>query len=270
MHSVCVLARKVDVVLIFPDSAFTLLIAECVPECRAALSAGVFLPWIPVETDFFEMHNDSQLQRDVLAELNWEPSVTAAHIGVTAKDGVVTLTGHVDNFWSKHEAERAARRVQGVRAVAEEIEVQLPFDRRRGDDDIAAAIVERLSWNVSIPAKAVKVTVEKGFVTLSGELDWHYQKDIVETEVRNLSGVLGVTNRIELKRRVNTTDIRTDIVSALKRSWYTRPDSITVKADGGAVTLSGIVHSPHARRVASATAWGASGTTSVVNNLTIT
>ncbi len=215
------------------------------------------------------MHTDSQLQEDVLAELKWEPSVTAGHIGVTAKNGVVTLSGHVDNFWSKYEAERAAKRVQGVKAVAEEIEVKLPFDHKRGDDEIAAAVVERLSWNVSIPKNAIKVTVEKGFVTLSGELEWHFQKDVAETEVRHLSGVLGVANRIELKKRVDTMDVSADIRSALKRSWYTRPDSITVKADGGAITLSGVVHSPHAKQVAWSTAWAAPGATSVKNNLMI-
>ncbi len=216
------------------------------------------------------MQNDSQLQQDVLAELKWEPSVTAAHIGVMAKNGVVTLTGHVDNFWSKHEAEKAARRVQGVKAVAEEIEVQLPYDHKRTDEEIAAAVLNRLAWNVSIPTDAIKVMVEHGVVTLSGEIDWHFQKDIAETEVRHLSGVVGVMNRISLRKRVNTADISADIKSALKRSWYTRPDSISVNADGGKVTLTGVVHSPHARQVATATAWGAPGATSVVNNLTIT
>ena len=215
------------------------------------------------------MKTDNQLQQDVMAELKWEPAVIAAHIGVTAKSGVVTLSGHVDNFFSKLEAERAARRVNGVTAVAEEIEVQLPFDRRRTDDEIAAAVVDRLSWNVAIPPNAIKVTVEKGRVTLAGELDWHYQKDIAETQVRDLSGVMSVDNHITLKKRVNTADIGADIKSALTRSWYTRPDAITVKADGGAVTLSGFVHSPHARQVATETAWAAPGATSVVNNLMI-
>ena len=216
------------------------------------------------------MQNDRQLQQDVLAELEWEPRVTAAHIGVTARDGVVTLTGHVDNFWSKHEAEKAARRVQGVKAVAEEIKVELPLGHKRTDEEIAAAVVDRLGWNVSIPVGAIKVVVENGIVTLSGETDWHYQKDIAETEVRHLNGVVGVMNRISLRRRVDTQTIGADIKSALKRSWYTRPDSIDVRADGGQVTLTGVVHSPYARSVAAATAWSAPGATSVVNNLAIT
>ncbi len=215
------------------------------------------------------MKTDNQLQQDVMAELKWEPAVIAAHIGVTAKSGIVTLSGHVDNFFSKREAERAARRVHGVTAVAEEIEVQLPFDRRRTDDEIAAAVVDRLSWNVAIPSEAIMVTVEKGHVALAGELDWHYQKDIAESQVRDLSGVLSVTNRITLKKRVNTASIGSDIKSALKRSWYTLPDAISVHAEGGAVTLSGMVHSPHAREVAAETAWAAPGVTTVANKLTI-
>ncbi len=212
---------------------------------------------------------DNQLQHDVLAELKWEPSVIAAHIGVAAKNGVVTLSGHVDNFMSKAAAEHAARRVQGVKAVAEEIEVRLPSDRMRSDEEIAAAVVNRLAWNVSIPQDTVKVMVEKGWVTLSGELEWHYQKDAAENDVRYLSGVRGVSNLITMNKRVNTVDISNDIKAALKRSWYTRPDAISVTADGGKVTLSGIVHSPHARHVASMTAWSAPGATGVQNNLTI-
>ncbi len=120
--------------------------------------------------------SDDQLQQAVLAELSWEPSVTAAHIGVTAKDGVVTLTGHVESFAQKHAAEAAARRVRGVDAVAEEIEVRLPVDTRRSDEDIAAAAIDRLAWDVSIPRDAVQVTVEQGWLTLSGEVDRHYQQ----------------------------------------------------------------------------------------------
>ena len=215
------------------------------------------------------MSQDNQLQRDVLAELQWEPSVTAAHIGVTAKDGVVTLSGHVENFMNKYAAERAARRVQGVKAVAEEIEVKLPSDRTRTDDQIAAAILERLAWNVSVPMGAIQVKVEKGLVTLSGEVEWHYQKEAAELDVQHLHGVMGLINTITMKPQVDVKSIGDDIKIALKRSWYTRPDSILVSAAAGKVKLSGIVHSPHARYVAGATAWNAPGTTSVENDLTI-
>src|ERR1700712_5652779 len=126
------------------------------------------------------MTMDKTLQSNVLAELGWEPSVTAAHIGVTAKDGVVTLTGHVQNYMEKHAAEKAAGRVKGVRAVAEEIEVRLPFEARKSDDKTAAALVQRLDWNVSVPDEVVKVKVEKGWVTLTGKVEWQYQRAAAE------------------------------------------------------------------------------------------
>ncbi len=215
------------------------------------------------------MSQDNQIQRDVLAELKWEPSVAAAHIGVAAQDGVVTLSGQVENFMNKYAAERAARRVQGVKAVAEEIEVRLPKDRRRTDEQIAAAIVERLAWNVAVPQGAIQVKVEKGLVTLSGEVEWHYQKEAAELDVQHLHGVMGLINTITMRPQVDVKSIGDDIKIALKRSWYTRPDSILVSAAAGKVKLSGIVHSPHARYVAGATAWNAPGTTSVENDLTI-
>ena len=123
------------------------------------------------------MLQDSQLQKAVIAELGWEPSVDSAHIGVSTHDGVVTLNGHVRNFSQKLAAEKAVGRVKGVKAVAEEIEVKLPFDIERGDEDIAAAAIERLAWDSSVPRDAVNVRVEKGWVTLSGKVEWHYQKE---------------------------------------------------------------------------------------------
>jgi osmotically-inducible protein OsmY len=166
------------------------------------------------------MSQDNQLQQDVLAELKWEPSVTAAHIGVAAKDGVVTLSGQVENFMNKFAAERAARRVQGVKAVAEEIEVRLPTDKRRTDEQIAAAIVERLAWNVSVPQGAIQVKVEKGLVTLSGQVEWHFQKEAAEMDVQRLHGVMGLINMITMKPQVDVKSIGDDIKTALKRSRY--------------------------------------------------
>jgi osmotically-inducible protein OsmY len=215
------------------------------------------------------MSQDSQLQQAVLSELAWDPSVTAAHIGVTASGGVVALTGHVESFVEKHAAETAARRVKGVKAVAEDIEVRLPFERQRGDDDIAAAAIERLSWDVSVPHDAVKVSVEKGWVTLSGQVDWNYQKEAAEQDVRPLHGVVGVSNQTKIKVRVDAPNVSDEIIRALRRSWYYNPDAIKVSADGGRVRLSGTVHSWHERQVASITAWGAAGTTSVENDITV-
>jgi len=215
------------------------------------------------------MSQDTELQQRVLAEVNWEPSVTAAHIGVTASAGVVTLTGHVESYAQKHAAETAARRVRGVKAVAEEIEVRLPFDRKRDDGDIAAAILERLTWDVSIPEDSVKVRVENGWVTLTGEVGWHYQKDAAEQDVRRLHGVVGVSNQTTIRPHVDTSMISDDITHALHRSWFFDGNAVKVRADGGKVTLSGKVESIHARSVAAATAWSAPGTTAVENDILV-
>ena len=215
------------------------------------------------------MSNDSQLQQAVLAELNWEPSITAAHIGVTAEDGVVTLTGHVDTFIQKHSAEQAAGRVKGVKGVAEEIEVQLPFDKKRTDDEIAAAAIDRLEWDVSIPPDVIKVKVEKGWVTLTGEVNWHYEKEAAEDNVRKLFGVIGVSNQIKIKTQVNVSNISDDIAHALHRTWFFEPKAIKVSAVGGKVTSTGNVNTLHDWDVATSIAWSAPGTTVVQNDISI-
>jgi len=215
------------------------------------------------------MPKDTHLQLSVLAELEWEPSITAAHIGVAANAGVITLTGQVESYAQKHAAEIAARRVKGVLAVAEKLEVEVPFERKRGDEEIAAAIVDRLAWDVSVPRDAVQVRVEKGWVTLTGEADWQYQREAAEQDVRRLHGVVGVSNQVSLKPRVSTANISNDISCALHRSYFPNPDAITVTADGGKVRLTGNVHSWHARQVAAATAWGAPGAIDVENLLAV-
>lgn len=214
------------------------------------------------------MSHDRDLQEAVLEELSWEPSVTAAHIGVTARAGVVTLTGHVESFANKHAAETAAGRVKGVMAVAEEIEVQLPFDKKRGDDEIAAATIERLAWDVSVPRDAVKVKVEKGWITLTGQVDSFYQREAAQQDVRRLFGVVGVSNQITIKPRVNVLDVSDDITHALHRSWFDA-NTVKVSAEAGKIRLTGTVHSPHERYVAAATAWAAPGATNVENDIAI-
>lgn len=214
------------------------------------------------------MSHDSDLQQAVLAELSWEPSVTAAHIGVTASGGVVTLTGHVKSYAEKHAAETATARVKGVKAVAEEIEVRLAFDTNRGDDAIAAAAVDRLAWDVSVPYDSIKVKVEKGWITLSGQVDWWFQKDAAEQDVRRLHGVLGVSNTTTIKPKVNAMGVSDDIKHALHRSWFD-PNTIHVNADGGTVRLSGTVHTMHDRQIAAETAWAAPGATYVENNIAV-
>lgn len=215
------------------------------------------------------MSTDIQLKQAVLAELTWEPRVNAAHIGVMAKAGVITLSGHVENFEEKYAAEKAVRRVRGVKAIAEEIDVQLPFERQRGDDAIAEAAIDRLAWDISIPRDAIMGKVEKGWITLTGEVDWHYQKEAAEQDIRRLSGVIGVSNQTTIKPRVNTKNISDDIVHALHRSWFFDPQTIKVTADGGKFRLSGTANSWHERQVAASTAWAAPGTIAVENNITV-
>ncbi len=212
---------------------------------------------------------DRQLQQAVLAELEWEPSVVAGHIGVTANAGVVTLTGHVESYAEKYAAETATRRVRGVKAVAEEIKVELPFERVRGDGDIGAAVLERLAWDTSVPPDAVMVKVEKGWITLTGQVPWHYQKQAAEQAVARLHGVIGISNQLLVKPAVDVGDISDKIRHALRRSWLLDDETVTVRADGGRVHLTGTVHSPHDREVAWATAWAAPGATSVENDIAI-
>jgi len=215
------------------------------------------------------MSQDSQLQQAVLAELQWEPSVAAGHIGVSARAGVVTLTGHVESFLQKLAAEVATRRVKGVKGVAEELEVKLPYDMRRDDTDIAAASVDRLAWDVSVPKNRITVQVEKGWVTLAGEVDWHYQKDAAAQDVHHLLGVVGVSNQISIKPLISTSNVSDDIMHALHRSWFFDPKTVNVTAEGGHIRLTGTVRSWHDRQVAAETAWAAPGATAVENDLAV-
>ena len=214
------------------------------------------------------MSDDQRLKQAVLDELQWEPSVNAAHIGVSAKDGVVTLMGHVENFAEKSAAEKAARRVKEVRAVAEEIEVRLPFSVKLGDEEIASHTANRLQWDSAFPSGTVKAKVEKGWITLTGQVDWHYQQDAAVNDVRGLWGVIGVSNEIAIKPKPNASNIRDNIIVALDRSWFD-PAKVNVNAQGGKVTLTGTVESWYERDEAGSTAWAAPGTTSVQNDLIV-
>ncbi len=215
------------------------------------------------------MLTDTQLQHNVLAELNWAPDVVAAHLGVSACDGIVTLSGQVGSYAQKHAAETAASHVRGVRGVAETIEVLLPFDRQRTDGEIATAVMDRLAWDVSIPHDALTVVVENGQVTISGNVEWHYERDAAEQDVRRLMGVTGVVNRIEVIPATTAEVIGDDITHALHRSYFFDPKTIEVTAVDGRVTLTGTVKSWGDREVAAATAWGAPGIRAVNNRITI-
>ncbi len=214
------------------------------------------------------MSDDNHLKQAVLDELKWEPSVNAAHIGVSADSGVVTLMGHVGSYTEKWAAEKAARRVKDVHAIAEEIEVKLPFGVKHGDEEIASAASHRLAWDSTIPKDAIKANVEKGWITLTGEVDWHYQQAAAAEDIRGLRGVVGVLNNVTIKSKPNSSKIKDDILLALDRARFD-PATITVTAQGGKVTLTGKVGSWYEREEASSTAWAAPGTTSVHNELTV-
>jgi osmotically-inducible protein OsmY len=216
------------------------------------------------------MSQDRELQESVMAELGWEPSIDAAHIGVAANAGVVTLTGRVQSFPQKVAAKRAAARVKGVKAVAEDIEVKLPYDIRRGDEGIAGAAIECLAWDASVPSDAIEIRVENGWITLNGEVDWRFQKEAAAQAVRTLIGVIGVSNQIEIKPTVNADDVGQNITRALHRSWFYDPNMIKVSAQGGTIRLTGQVTTWNARDLAGKTAWSAPGATSVENEITVT
>ena len=215
------------------------------------------------------MSHDSKLQQAVLAELAWEPSVNPAHVGVTASAGVVTLTGHVADYVQKHAAEAAAARVKGVKAVAGELEVKLPFDVRRGAKEIAPAAVDRRGGGVCLPRGALELTRARGWVTLSGEVDWWFQGQAAEQAIKHMMGVVGVSNATTVKPGVNTATLSDDITHALHRSWLFDPRTVQVTAEHGQVRLTGTVHSQHDRKLAAETAWAAKGATDVQNMITV-
>ena len=213
---------------------------------------------------------DFELQQHVMDELDFEPAVNPAHIGVIAENGVITLTGHVGSYAEKLAAEKAARRVKGVHAIAQELEVRFAGDKKTADDEIAGRAVSILRWSTVLPEDAVRVRVQNGWLTLAGEVEWQYQRNTAEAAVRRLSGVRGVTNTIKLKRRVLPTDIRQKIEQALNRNAAIVSQGIRVSvADGGTVHLEGIVHDMHERDVVEAAAWSAPGVMQVEDRLAI-
>jgi osmotically-inducible protein OsmY len=212
---------------------------------------------------------DSQLKRDVMDELAWDPAVSANAIGVARKDGVVTLSGHLDTFAEKVAVQRAVRRVTGVRAMAIELDVKLAPQHQRSDTEIAAAAEHALRWNIVVPADTVHATVEQGWVQLTGEVDWDYQRQAAYKSVRSLTGVVGVSNEITLRQRTTPADLAQRIEDALKRQALREAHRVQVTVENGTVTLKGSVHSWQEREAAQGAAWSAPGVRDVVNQLTL-
>jgi osmotically-inducible protein OsmY len=216
------------------------------------------------------MRTDSQLQHDVIAELKWEPLLREAEIGVSAKDGVITLTGTVDGYAKKTEAEDAVKRVIGVKAVVEKIEIKYPSSWAKKDDsDIAAEIVNAFKWNPDIPSSQVTARVEKGWVSLEGQVEWNFQSDAAKESVRSLSGVAGVSNNIKVKSRTEDAIEKSNIESALKRNWTVSDKDIRVTVSGHKATLNGTVYSWYQRDEAERIAWNAPGVWNVANELVV-
>jgi len=212
---------------------------------------------------------DKDLKQHVQSALDWEPSLDASDIGASVDEGVVTLRGNVASYAEKVTAERVALRVYGVKAVANDLVVRLVTGFERTDTEIAQAAVAALKWNTMVPPDRVTVTVTDGWVSLKGTLDWQYQKDAAGRAVRDLTGVKGVTNYINVQPRVKTLDVREKIVEAFKRSAEIDARRVNVTATEGKVILSGNVHSFAERQEAERAAWAAPGVTQVEDRLTI-
>ena len=215
------------------------------------------------------MKTDSELKKDVLAELAWDPVVPEAKVGVSVNNGVVTLTGHLDSYSEKIAARRAAERVGDVKAIAMEIDVIPLGVHQRSDTEIAAAVDHALSWNTSVPKERIKVTVEKGWVTLGGEVDWNFQRRAVERLVRPLKGVVGISDNISIKTTAVPTNLTNRIQDALVRQAMREAKRIEIATDGGVVTLSGQVHSWAERSAVEGATWSAPGVSRVNNLLTV-
>ena len=215
------------------------------------------------------MKTDAQLKNDVTAELEWDPSIHATQVGVAVKAGVVTLTGHLDTYAEKFAVEKAVGRVHGVTAIAVELDVKLDPGHKRSDSEIAAAAESALKWHSQIPEERIQVMVEKGWVTLKGEVDWDYQRQNAGKAVRSLTGVVGISNSITLKPSVIPANVAIRVRDALTRHAEREARDIAVDINGSVVTLRGAVDSWAERNAAFGAAWSAPGISNVVNEIKV-
>lgn len=213
------------------------------------------------------MKTDIQLQQDVMAELKWDPKINAAHIGVQAQDGVVTLSGHVDSYAEKWNAEDAAKRVSGVKVLAIDIDVILPNSSQKSDSEIALAIANAMKVNTYHLETLVKGQVENGFVTLTGEVEWHFQKIAAANAIRYLTGVKGIYNNISVKPKVSITAVKSDIDAAINRRAQSDIQNIKVLVNGSEVTITGKVHDWSEKNLVIDAAWAVPGVRNVVDKM---
>ena len=224
---------------------------------------------MPSKTKRHKMKSNSQLQQDVQDAIKWQPLLNAAEIGVTAKDGIVSLTGVVDSYAKKTEAEDAAKNVAGVTALVEKIEVKYPSTYSKTNAEIAAEVLAALQSSWDVPKDKVKVKVEAGWVTLTGELSWHYQKEAAGDAIVNQMGVIGVTNNITIKSESMESVEKAGIENALKRNWAFYENDIHVQVSGHRATLTGTVDSMYQKDEAGSIAWNAPGVWTVDNELLV-
>jgi osmotically-inducible protein OsmY len=215
------------------------------------------------------MKNNEELQRDVQNAIKWEPLLNAAEIGVAVKDGVVTLTGSVDSYAKKMEAEKAAMNVAGVKAVAEELKVKLGSWGKKTDTEIATSAVNALKWNWQVPSDKVKVKVQDGWLTLTGEVQWNYEREAAHDAVRTLPGVVGVTNTTTIQVNDHNKVEQERVEDAIARHWSISDQDIEVEVSGSTVTLTGTVGSLYQKRKAGNVAWNTPGIFNVNNDLLV-
>ncbi|HET8656271.1 MAG TPA: BON domain-containing protein [Longimicrobiaceae bacterium] len=216
------------------------------------------------------MKTSQELQKDVREELQWEPSIAPGGIRVAVEGGVVTLSGHVQSYLQRMNAEKAVKRVKGVHGIANDLEIRLPSSHERDDTEIAEAALHALTWHTTVPENKVRVTVSRGWVTLEGEVEWYYQRDAAFRAVHSLTGVKGVVNRIEIRARLSPTDIQHRIEERFRRSAELDAKGVKVEVDGSRVTLKGSVTSLDECDEAEWAAWSAPGVERVTNELKVT